>query len=90
MGDLNIDLMRYKQDHFDKISLDEEKITFGKLKALEDLSNYIDCLREAYTKLLVVNGARDCETDDDLKERWKNVKGLDNELRDDDKSVKSV
>ena len=90
MGDLNIDLMKFKEDEFGQISVDEEKITFGKLKALEDLSNYIDCLREAYTKLLVVNGCRDCETDEDLKERWRNVKGLDNNCSDDKQSVKSV
>ena len=80
MGDLNLDFLKYKKDEFEQISYDDEKIIFGKLKVLEHLSVYIDTLRESYTKHLVLNGARDCETDEDLKERWKNVKGLDGDI----------
>ena len=79
MGDLIDNFMRYEKDEcWETLDTDGEKIVFGRLKALEELALYIDTMRESLTKLLVINGAKDCETDDDLKERWKNVKGLDN------------
>ena len=31
----------------------------GRLKALEELSTYIDVIRESYTRELVVNGVQD-------------------------------
>ena len=74
MGDLEFDLLKFKEDKWgEALSLDDEKITFGRLKALEDLVNYLNVVRESLTKQLVLNGARDCETDDDLKERWKKL-----------------
>ena len=73
MGDLEGDLMKFKQSEWDRLSLDEEKITFGKLKMLEQLSEFINVMRMSLTKSLVVNGAKDCETDDDLEKRWKEL-----------------
>ena len=61
---------RFKKSEFDTLSFDDEKILYGRLKMLEDLALYIDQLRESYTRHLVVNGAQDCETEEDLKKRW--------------------
>lgn len=61
---------RFKKSEFDKLSFDDEKILYGRLKMLEDLALYIDQLRESYTRHLVVNGAQDCESEADLKKRW--------------------
>jgi hypothetical protein len=93
MGDIDIDYLKYKKSEWDKLDVDGEKFVFGRLKALEELAVYIDIMRESLTKQLVINGCRDCESDDDLKERWKNIKGLDNDFHekdDDDNSVKSI
>ena len=38
------------------LSLDQKKEVMGRLKALEDLVNYVDVIRESYTRELVVNG----------------------------------
>ena len=78
MGDLECDFMKFKTEEWEKIDTDGEKFVYGRLKALEELALYIDTMRESLTKLLVVNGCNDCESDEDLKERWRNVKGLDN------------
>ena len=78
MGDLLNDLMRYEKDeNWEDLDTDGEKIVFGRLKALEELAIYINTMRESLTKLLVMNGANDCETDADLKDRWRNIT-LDN------------
>tara|TARA_R110000803_G_scaffold182292_1_gene244642 strand:+ start:75 stop:338 length:264 start_codon:yes stop_codon:yes gene_type:complete len=65
---------KFKQSQFEELSFDDEKILYGRLKMLEDLALYIDQLRESYTRHLVVNGAQDCETETDLKERWADKK----------------
>lgn len=64
---------KYKKSEFEVLSIDDEKHIWGKLKALENLAVYIDCMRESLTRHLVVNGAKDCETDEDMKERWKEL-----------------
>ena len=89
MGDLNCDFMKTKVDQWENLDTDGEKYVYGRLKALEELALYIDTMRESLTKLLVVNGAKDCESDDDLKERWKNVKGLD-ENCEEEKIIKNI
>ena len=61
---------KVKECEFKQLSFDDEKILYGRLKMLEDLALYIDQLRESYTRHLVVNGAQDCETEEDLKKRW--------------------
>ena len=73
MGDLECDFMKFKTDEWEKIDTDGEKFVYGRLKALEELALYINTMRESLTRLLVVNGCQDCETDDDLKDRWRNV-----------------
>ena len=47
------------EGQWDTLNSDEKKETLGKLKALEDLQNYIDLIREGYTRLLKVNGVND-------------------------------
>ena len=37
---------------------DNKKEVLGKLKGLEELMNYIDLVREGYTRLLKVNGVK--------------------------------
>tara|TARA_R110000744_G_scaffold319670_2_gene425958 strand:- start:427 stop:717 length:291 start_codon:yes stop_codon:yes gene_type:complete len=37
---------------------DSKKEVLGKLKGLEELMNYIDLVREGYTRLLKVNGVK--------------------------------
>jgi hypothetical protein len=66
-----LEKFKYKKNEFPDLDYDEEKITYGKLKMLEDLALYIDTMRESLTRNLVVNGANDCVTYEDLKERWK-------------------
>ena len=86
MGDLINNLMRYeKDDCWETLDTDGEKIVFGRLKALEELSLYIDLMRESLTRLLVVNGAKDCETEDDLKERWRGIPMDGSDTSDNDK-----
>jgi len=65
---------KFKQSQFETLSFDDEKILYGRLKMLEDLALYIEQLRQSYTRHLVVNGANDCETEEDLKERWADKK----------------
>lgn len=38
---------------------DKKKEVLGKLKGLEELRDYIDLIRESYTRLLKVNGVKD-------------------------------
>lgn len=92
MGDLEIEFMKYKNNEWDTLDIDNQKFVYGRLKALEELALYIDTMRESLTKLLVVNGCQDCETEDDLKERWSGVKGLDNSIssNSDNESSKSI
>jgi len=83
---------KYKKSKFTELSFDDEKIIYGKLKMLEDLAIYIDTMRESLTRHLVVSGANECETLDDLKKRWKNVKGLDDDVesKKDDSDTESI
>ena len=38
------------------LTLDQKKEVMGRLKALDELSLYVDIIRESYTRELVVNG----------------------------------
>ena len=38
------------------LTLDQKKEVMGRLKALEELTNYVNVIRESYTRELVVNG----------------------------------
>ena len=51
-----------KKNEFAKYDEDTKKVVLGRLKALEDLSVYINLIRESYTRELYVNGVED-ETD---------------------------
>ena len=41
---------------WEKLDNDKKKEILGKLKGLEELRDYIDLIRESYTRLLKVNG----------------------------------
>ena len=77
-----LEQFKYKKSEFPELDYEAEKIIYGKLKMLEDLAVYIDTMRESLTRHLVVNGANDCETDEDFKDRWEGVKGLDGDKDD--------
>ena len=82
MGDLECEIMTGKGfGDWEKLDIDGEKFVYGRLKALEELSLYIDTMRESLTKLLVINGANKCESDNDLKERWKKKDIVDDEIK---------
>ena len=66
-----LDKFKYKKSEFPDLDYEAEKLVYGKLKMLEDLALYIDTMRESLTRNLVVNGANDCVSYEDLKERWK-------------------
>lgn len=44
---------------WETIDDDKKKEVLGKLKGLEELRDYIDLIRESYTRLLKVNGVKD-------------------------------
>lgn len=81
MGDLECNLMKTKLTEWETLDTDGEKFVYGRLKALEDLALHIEVMRESLTRLLVTNTGGACETDEDLKKRWKGVNGLDNEVK---------
>lgn len=71
------DLMKWKADQWEQLKDQRDKcIVVGKLEMLKDLTDYIEGLRESYTRLLVINGI-DEEEYDKLKSRYKGVEGLD-------------
>ena len=82
MGDLECDFMKVKLTEWETLDTDGEKFVYGRLKALEDLALHIEVMRESLTRLLVTNTGGVCETDEDLKKRWKGVEGLDGELKE--------
>ena len=47
------------KNEFPVLNDDQKKEVMGRLKALEELSTYIDVIRESYTRELVVNGVQD-------------------------------
>ena len=56
---------RYDKDWQKTLSNDDKLKILGKLDILEDLSNYLDCLREGYTRTLKINNVSD---DGEIKE----------------------
>jgi hypothetical protein len=60
---------KFKKSEFESIDLREEKIIFGRLKALEEMALFIENMRLSLTRLLVVNQV-DATTDEELMERW--------------------
>tara|TARA_R110002126_G_scaffold231513_1_gene376123 strand:+ start:811 stop:1065 length:255 start_codon:yes stop_codon:yes gene_type:complete len=57
-----LELIKFKESQFENLKTNVDKsIVWGKLKALEDLSLYIDQMRESLSRLLVVNGIEDDE-----------------------------
>jgi len=53
-----MDLSDFNKDkqNFDHVSKDEQKVIVGKLHMLETLVDQLNCLRESYTRQLVVCG----------------------------------
>lgn len=56
-----MDLSDFNKDkqNFDHVSKDEQKVIVGKLHMLETLVDQLNCLRESYTRQLVVCGNND-------------------------------
>ena len=50
---------KVQKSTFPVLNDDQKKEVLGRLKALEELSTYIDVIRESYTRELVVNGVQD-------------------------------
>jgi len=79
MGIMRTNLKK-RTDGFETLDSIGEAEVWGQLKSLEHLAHIIDAQRESYTRLLVVNGIDPNITEVELKERWRNVKGLDGSL----------
>ena len=76
-------LMKYKNDEWEHLKEDCDKcVIVGRLEMLNDLTDYMDALKESYTRLLVVNDV-DEKKYETLKKRHKHVKGLDGSCDDD-------
>tara|TARA_R110000787_G_scaffold5476_1_gene20020 strand:- start:40 stop:321 length:282 start_codon:yes stop_codon:yes gene_type:complete len=56
---------KVKKNEFPTFDEDKKKEVLGRLLALEDLSVYIDTIRECYTRELVVNGVKPPPTEAD-------------------------
>ena len=56
-----MDLSDFNKDkqNFEYVSKDEQKVIVGKLHMLETLVDQLNCLRESYTRQLVVCGNND-------------------------------
>lgn len=61
--------LKYRKSEFEDLDMTEEKIVFGRLKALEGLALYIEEMRLSLTRLLVVNNQTG-ETDDEVRDDW--------------------
>jgi len=61
--------MKFRKSEFEELDLTEEKIVYGRLKALEDLSAYIEQMRLSLTRLLIVNKVKG-ETEEEIKKEW--------------------
>ena len=49
-------LIKYKKDEWEHLKEDCDKcVIVGRLEMLNDLTDYMDALKESYTRLLVVN-----------------------------------
>ena len=53
------------ENQWETLNDGEKTQTLGKLKALEELQNYIDLIREGYTRLLKINGVKEDGTWED-------------------------
>ena len=60
----DFDNFNIKKNEFPVLDDDKKKEVMGRLKALEDLSYYIDTIRECYTRELVVNGVKSDDNED--------------------------
>ena len=61
--------LKYRKSEFEELDMTEEKIVFGRLKALEELALYIEEMRLSLTRLLVVNNQTG-ETDAEVRDDW--------------------
>ena len=65
------DLMRLSKNQWSSLDDYEKIVSLGKLKMLEELAAYIECLRLSYTKELLVNGLPPTENEKELKDLFK-------------------
>lgn len=77
------DFMSVKKNEWQQLDHYEKIISMGKLKMLEELASYIECLRLSYTKELLVNGMPPTEDEKELKDLFE-VKKIEKE-KDKDK-----
>ena len=72
------DFMSVKKNEWENLDDYEKIIGMGKLKMLEELASYIECLRLSYTKQLLVNGLPPTEDEKEIKDLFE-VKKLQQE-----------
>lgn len=65
------DFMKVKKNEWEQLDDYEKIIGMGKLKMLEELASYIECLRLSYTKQLLVNGMPPTEDEKEIKDLFK-------------------
>lgn len=80
--------MAEKEEQFERLDPTGEKLAYGQLQILSVLAEMIANMRESLTRQLVVNGANDCETEEDMKKRWEGLdlekeKEIEQELEED-------
>lgn len=79
-----MDNLEYQESKFEVVDKDEQKVIVGKLKMLESLVEHLNCLRESYTRQLLVcgnNNEEDVFKEENIEEkkRYQGIKGLDGE-----------
>ncbi len=65
------DLMKTSKNQWESLDDYEKIISMGKLKMLEQLASYIECLQLSYTKELLVNGMPPTENEKEIKDLFK-------------------
>ena len=70
--------MKVKQNKWQELDDYEKIIGMGKLKMLQQLASYIECLRLSYTKEMLVNGIPPTEDEEEIKDLFE-VKKIEQE-----------
>lgn len=81
------DFMSVKKNQWENLDDYQKIISMGKLKMLEELASYIECLRLSYTKELLVNGMPPTEDENELKDLFE-VKKIEKE--NEEEKIKEV
>jgi len=88
MASAEFDNFKIQENAYPHLDNDKKIEYMGRLKALEELSTYVDIIRESLTRELVVNGVKSFDdlTIDEEKSLPENLKRDINELLKDDSS----